>query len=59
MLAKVKSEDIDVYLILKKSYTQKFINNSFYTTEIVQTIDSLAFSIENFLAGNGVAWRLA
>jgi len=59
LLDKVKSEDIDVVLDLEKSYTQKYINTNFYTTEIVQTTDQLGFSIENFLVGNGVAWRLS
>lgn len=59
LIAKVKSEDIDVVFDGEKSYTQKFINSNFYTTEIVQSIDLVIFSIENFLVGNGVAWRLS
>lgn len=58
LLAKIGSDDLDVILDLDGSYSDKFTNKNFYKVEIVQTIEELVYSIENFLVGSGVAWRL-
>lgn len=59
LLTKVKVEDIDVVYDQQKSYSEKFINQNYYTVEILQSIDRISFAIESFLVGNGVAWRLS
>jgi len=58
LILKVKSDNIDVVLDRGLNFPEKFINKNFYTVEIVQTIDELVFSIESFLTGSGIAWRL-
>ena len=58
LLGKVSLEDLDIVLDFNKYYSEKFTNKNFYTVEIIQTINELVSSIENFLVGSGVAWRL-
>lgn len=58
LLEKVSSDDLDVVLDFNKFYSDKFTNKNFYTVEIVRTVEELISSIENFLVGSGVAWRL-
>lgn len=58
LLERVGNDDIDVVFDQLKQFNEKFINKNFYTTEIVKSPEALSFSIESFLVGNGVAWRL-
>lgn len=59
LLKKVEQGDVDAVFDQEKLFTSKFVDKNFYTTEIIQTAVALEDSIENFLVGSGVAWRLS
>jgi|GEM_PF-840229 len=56
LVATIKQLDIDVVLDQADTFSKRFIQNNFYTFQVVKTLPELISSCEDFLTGHNIPW---